>query len=89
MDFIVDGGCVCEPCLRLTTAHKVILHNADHEIASLREQLARLTRENGELRKLLLECHAFIQNKSNVAQTSSTQQLIAKLQNPTPGGPNA
>jgi len=40
MEYIVDGGTVCESCLRHTTQAKVLLSHADSEIETLRTQLA-------------------------------------------------
>jgi hypothetical protein len=42
MEYIVDGGCVCEPCFKLDTQSKILLSHADHEIANLRTQLSAM-----------------------------------------------
>lgn len=49
MEYIADGGCVCEPCLRLSTQSKVLLSHADSELEQLRQQLAAANARIGEL----------------------------------------
>jgi len=51
MEYIVDGGTVCESCLRHTTQAKVLLSHADSEIETLRTQLAVAREREKQLRE--------------------------------------